>query len=450
MNRIKKNVMTGLLSALLLSALLLSGCGEGNTGSLPAGAAYRENSPAETAASKEISESPATENASEPSAAEDNLLTVTFLDVGQGNAVLVENDDQYMLIDGGDRDYSSFVVSYLEKQGVTELDYIVSSHYDADHLNGIVGALHVYACKTFLGADYETDTRVYKSLCSVLDEKDIPVVHPNPGDQYALGDAKFTVVCPDSYDAPDANGNSIGIRLEYGDTSFLICGDAGADAEQAMIQSGLTLESDVYLASHHGSRYSSSEAFLKQVNPKAVVISAGLENSYGHPTEEVMERIAETGAQLYRTDLQGTLTVTSDGNRLTWNQEPSGDFRSGEALSGAVSGKGADRGSFGGIDEAGTGDEPDSRETRPKAGTEAGTGADNTADGQAKDASGLSGSGNAKEQAGDYVMNQNTKRFHLPTCSSVDEMKEKNKAEFHGTRQELIDSGYAPCKRCSP
>lgn len=390
MNRIKKITIIG-----LLAVLLLAGCTDDHAANGPAAAAtYQADAP------------------SEAIAAEEGLLTVTFLDVGQGNAVLVENNGAYMLVDGGDRDYSSFVVSYLEKQGVTELEYVVSSHYDADHLNGIVGALHVYPCETFLGADYVTDTKIYQSLCAVLDEKDISVAHPRPGDNYALGDAEFTIVCPNAYGALDDNDNSIGIRLEYGDTSFLICGDASADVEWEMIQSGLTLESDVYLASHHGSRYSSSQEFLEAVNPKAVVISAGLDNSYGHPTQEVMDRIAQTGAQLYRTDLQGTVIVTSDGKKLAWNQEPSGDFRSGEEVSGKVSGKSGDYVS------------------------------DQNTD--------TSGKQSAAEQTGDYVMNLNTRKFHLPTCSSVDEMKEKNKAEFSGTRQELIDSGYAPCKRCNP
>lgn len=226
----------------------------------------------------------------------DGTLSVTFLDVGQGNAVLVEQSGAYMLIDGGNRDYSSFVVSYLKEQGVEELAYVIASHYDADHLNGVVGALHAFSCGQVLAPDYVTDTRVYESFERVIKEQDIALAYPAVGDTYTLGDASFTVVCPKAYDPKEDNDNSVGIRLVYGDTSFLICGDAGKAEEQAMLDSGVTLESDVYLASHHGSEGSSSEAFMRAVSPSAVVISAGAGNSYGHPTRTVLDRVKACGA----------------------------------------------------------------------------------------------------------------------------------------------------------
>ncbi len=118
----------------------------------------------------------------------------------------------------------------------------------------------------------------------------------------------------------------------YGDTSFLICGDAGKAEEQAMLDSGVTLESDVYLASHHGSEGSSSEAFMRAVSPSAVVVSAGAGNSYGHPTRTVLDRVKACGAALYRTDLQGTITVTSDGTSLSWSVDATQDYRDGDEV----------------------------------------------------------------------------------------------------------------------
>ena len=217
------------------------------------------------------------------------------MDVGQGNAVLVEQSGAYMLIDGGNRDYSSFVVSYLKEQGVEELAYVIASHYDADHLNGVVGALHAFSCGQVLAPDYVTDTRVYESFERVIKEQDIALAYPAVGDTYTLGDASFTVVCPEVYDPKEDNDNSVGIRLVYGNTSFLICGDAGKAEEQAMLDSGVTLDSDVYLASHHGSEGSSSEAFMRAVSPTAVVVSAGAGNSYYHPTRTVLDRVKACG-----------------------------------------------------------------------------------------------------------------------------------------------------------
>lgn len=351
---------------------------------------------------------------------EDGALTVTFLDVGQGNAVLVEQGGEYMLIDGGDREYSSFVVSYLKEQGVDEFAYVIASHYDADHLNGIVGALNVFPCKLVLAPDYTADSRVYTSFLDVIEERDIELVYPAVGDTYTLGGAEFTVVCPDSYDALDANDNSVGVRLTYGETSFLICGDAGTGVEREMIGSGIALDSDVYLASHHGSSGSSSFEFLQAVDPEAVVISAGRDSPYGHPTAEVLENIQSVGAALYRTDLQGTLTAVSDGSTVTWNVAACTDYRDGETLEAA----GVPEETAAGADEEAAGVPEESEPSDPAAGT---------VNGQAE-----------------YVMNRNTKKFHLPSCASVSDISPENKAYFTGNREELIAAGYEPCKRCDP
>lgn len=335
----------------------------------------------------------------------DEELTVTFLDVGEGNAVLVEQDGLYMLIDGGDREYSSFVVSYLKDAGVEELEYVIASHYDADHLNGVVGALNVFPCETLLAADYTTDTKVYESFCEVVEDQDIALVYPDMGDTYSFGDVTFTIVCPDAYDYDESNDNSIGIRLTYGDTSFLICGDAGSDIEKMMLSSGLRLDSDVYLASHHGSEYSSSYEFLRKVSPEIVVISVGADNSYGHPTKRVLDDIAAVGADVYRTDELGTIRIISDGSNLTIDKDQT--VYEGNSSS--------EQEHYLDIDsEQSTVDEAD-------------------------DATECS-----------YVMNQNTKKFHLPSCSSADDISPENRAEFAGDREELLAAGYEPCKRCNP
>ena len=385
----------------------------------------------------------------------DGTLSVTFLDVGQGNAVLVEQGGAYMLIDGGNRDYSSFVVSYLKEQGVEELAYVIASHYDADHLNGVVGALHAFSCGQVLAPDYVTDTRVYESFERVIKEQDIALAYPAVGDTYTLGDASFTVVCPKAYDPKEDNDNSVGIRLVYGDTSFLICGDAGKAEEQVMLDSGVTLESDVYLASHHGSEGSSSEAFMRAVSPTAVVVSAGAGNSYGHPTRTVLNRVKACGAALYRTDLQGTITVTSDGTSLSWSVDATQDYRDGdEVAAGAAdttgtsgtAGAGVTDAAAGSTDTTGTSGTADTADSAAQASVAADTA------GSAAQASsgGETAADGTADVTGEYVLNTNTKKFHRPSCSSVAQMSPENKAAFSGSREELIAAGYDPCKRCNP
>lgn len=459
-NRIRSGAVA-LCAALLL---LLSGCGAASDGQAVrqqaalSGGALQDGQMSELqmVEQQENGGSP-TEEMAEPGEGQmpDGTLSVTFLDVGQGNAVLVEQGGAYMLIDGGNRDYSSFVVSYLKEQGVEELAYVIASHYDADHLNGVVGALHAFSCGQVLAPDYVTDTRVYESFERVIKEQDIALAYPAVGDTYTLGDASFTVVCPKAYDPKEDNDNSVGIRLVYGDTSFLICGDAGKAEEQAMLDSGVTLESDVYLASHHGSEGSSSEAFMRAVSPSAVVISAGAGNSYGHPTRTVLDRVKACGAALYRTDLQGTITVTSDGTSLSWSVDATQDYRDGdEVAAGAAdttgtsgtAGAGVTDAAAGSTDTTGTSGTADTADSAAQASVAADTA------GSAAQASsgGETAADGTADVTGEYVLNTNTKKFHRPSCSSVAQMSPENKAAFSGSREELIAAGYDPCKRCNP
>ena len=438
-NRIRSGAVA-LCAALLL---LLSGCGAASDGQAVrqqaalSGGALQDGQMSEQQMAEQQENGEASTAGTEGQREEqmpDGTLSVTFLDVGQGNAVLVEQSGAYMLIDGGNRDYSSFVVSYLKEQGVEELAYVIASHYDADHLNGVVGALHAFSCGQVLAPDYVTDTRVYESFERVIKEQDIALAYPAVGDTYTLGDASFTVVCPKAYDPKEDNDNSVGIRLVYGDTSFLICGDAGKAEEQAMLDSGVTLESDVYLASHHGSEGSSSEAFMRAVSPSAVVISAGAGNSYGHPTRTVLNRVKACGAALYRTDLQGTITVTSDGTSLSWSVDATQDYRDGDEV---AAGAADTTGTSGAADTADSAAQASVAADTAGSAAQASSGGETAADGTA-------------DVTGEYVLNTNTKKFHRPSCSSVAQMSPENKAAFSGSREELIAAGYDPCKRCNP
>lgn len=226
---------------------------------------------------------------------ENTTLSVTFLDVGQGNCVLAESDGHYMLIDGGDRSHSSFVVSYLQQAGITALDYVLISHYDADHVSGVIGALYQFDVGNVLSPDYSADTKIYQSYVNCLKKQNITPVHPQVGDTYILGNASFTVVCPDRYDYEEENNRSLGIRLTDSSHSFLILGDAQSKSESAMLNENLDLSADVYMVSHHGSASSSTEKFLHAVHPAFAVISVGADNDYGHPAQKNTFPLGSTG-----------------------------------------------------------------------------------------------------------------------------------------------------------
>ena len=156
------------------------------------------------------------------------------------------------------------------------------------------------------------------------------ITRPAAGKTYSLGQSEFTVISPvsDNY-GDNANNYSVGIRLTYGDTSFLLAGDAEEEAEEDMLDSGQELKADVFKASHHGSRTSNTEEFLEAVNPKYAVISCGENNKYGHPHAQTLNTLRTMGIKVFRTDEQGAVIIKSDGKELTFNCSPSESWKAG-------------------------------------------------------------------------------------------------------------------------
>lgn len=243
---------------------------------------------------------------------------VHFLDVGQGLSILVRSGEHALLYDGGDSSASSFVVSYLKQQGITQLDYLIASHYDADHISGLIGVLHTVSVQTVIGPDYEHTSKTYASFQSAVRSLGLTVEHPAVGTEYLLGDAYFTILSPDkTYE--DSNNNSVAIRIVNGENSFLFSGDAETESEEAMCQSNLVLYSDVICPGHHGSSNATSRLFLSYTQPTWAVISVGSDNDYGHPHWETLQRLEDCGTTVYRTDQLGTIIAYSDGQTITWN-----------------------------------------------------------------------------------------------------------------------------------
>jgi len=359
------------------------------------------------AQSENASPLPVSSEASSGSVASE--MKVHFLDVGQGAAVLFQIGDKVLVFDGGDRETSSFVVSYLKKQAVSQVDVMIASHYDADHINGLVGILNVFPIKQVYDANYTTDTRVYLSFKKYIQDHSIPEDVPGMRQSIQVGEATVTFIAPKSYGHSEVNDDSICIRVQFGQTSFVIMGDPSADAEQQILSQDLA--SDVFYASHHGSNGSNSKTLLANVSPEYVVISSGADNSYGHPGDNTLNRIKATGAQLYRTDKQGTIVATSDGQSIQWSQDPCNDFTPGETT----------------------------------AATTIATAAPTTV-ATTQPAPPPPSGGDARA----YVLNTNTMKFHYPSCSSAADISPENRQDVVMTRQEIIDMGYVPCKRCDP
>ena len=252
-------------------------------------------------------------------------LTVQFLDVGQADCALVECGGEYLLIDGGNRDDSQLVVSFLEQQGVTELAAVVCTHAHEDHVGGLPAVLAVYPVKAVYAPTRTYASNIFDKFVFYTDQQGLEITIPAPGDRFSLGQAEVTVLGPvKSY--AETNNTSIVLRVVYGETAFLFTGDMETEAENDMLdywEGKMNWKSDVLKVGHHGSNSSTGYRFLNEVNPEQAVISVGTGNTYGHPHSEPMSRLRQAQAAVFRTDRLGTVQAVSDGEDIvfTWENQ---------------------------------------------------------------------------------------------------------------------------------
>lgn len=353
-----------LLAVIVTLLFILSGC---DTGPAPASTPSAETKPTEPGAE----------------------LEVHFLDVGQADCILFLSDGHAMLIDAGNNADEEFIRSFLDGKGITAFDYVIGTHPHEDHIGSLDGIIRNYQVDTVILPDKIHTSKTFSDVLDALEEKDLSITLPHFGDTYTMGDVSFTIVTQDKDYRDNLNNWSVGVRVTLHDISFLLCGDLETDGEKDVLDSSAILHSDVLKVSHHGSRTSTSQEFLDAVSPDYSVIQVGLYNDYGHPTQDVMDRLAASGTQIFRTDTMGTVTAKTDGYTITWNTEPESSF----------------------VAES---------------------------------------SSSAPQNVQTYVLNINTKKFHLPECGSVNQMKEESRQETNADRETLLEEGYEPCKNCNP
>lgn len=324
--------------------------------------------------------------------AQAGTLTVTWLDVGQGDAAVIQCGGQSMLIDGGKPEKSSYIYAWLQQHGLSYLDVIVATHVDADHIGGLSGALNYASVGTAYCPVTTGTTETFQSFVKYLAQRGKQITVPTAGETFTLGGAQVQILGP-LHSAEDSNDNSIVLKLSFGATTFLFTGDAERAEEQDLLNAGVNLQSTVLKVGHHGSDTSTLYPFLRAVAPQYAVISVGAGNSYGHPTEAVLSRLRDAGVTTFRTDLQGEITAVSDGQTVNFSTAKNAAT---ETLANAGAGQ------------------------------------------------------NAGTTAGSYVLNTNSHKFHLPSCPSVETIKKKNRKDVNESREQIISEGYAPCKRCNP
>lgn len=246
-----------------------------------------------------------------------NEMSVHFIDVGQGDSILIQSPEgKNMLIDGGKKEKGKDVVTYLRQQGIEKLDYVVATHPDADHIGGLLAVLNSISIKNFIDSGKEHTTETYENMLQLILDKHIPFIVPSVGDTIPLDSDLEITVLNTGGNANDNNEASIVLKVQYEDISFLLTGDADAGVEKSML-SEYDLKSTVLKAGHHGSDTSSSDAFIREVQPEVTILSYGENNMYGHPTPEVVTRLKKVDSDIYSTAEVGNIVVKTDGRDYT-------------------------------------------------------------------------------------------------------------------------------------
>ena len=296
-------------------------------------------------------------------------LIVYFIDVGQADSILIKNQDDTLLIDAGNNEDGQDVVNFIKGKGITKLNYVIGTHPHEDHIGGLDDVINSdLKIENLWMPKIQTNTKTFEDVLDAVKNKGLKVTAPNKGDSFEIGRAKCEVMTDSILNKDNLNLSSIVIRLEFENNSFLFMGDAETanektrtwmktdvlkvghhgsntsssedflkqinptyavimagknnsflfmgDAETANEKTRTWMKTDVLKVGHHGSNTSSSEDFLKQINPTYAVIMAGKNNSYGLPKQKILDRLAKIGAKVYRTDEEGTIMMISNGNNI--------------------------------------------------------------------------------------------------------------------------------------
>ncbi len=253
-----------------------------------------------------------TNTISTPTSTESDELIVHFIDVGQGDAILIDLNQTEILIDGGGR--SPGIVSYLNNYVDGSLEVVIATHPHADHIGGLIEVLNDFQVDQIWHNGDTYTSQTYAEFMTAVQSEGAEIHIAKRGDFIYSGELSFTIYNPYVLGS-ETNNNSIVLSLSYGDIDFLFTGDAEQEAENDMLVSSIVPLPDVEIlkVGHHGSRTSSSELFLESISPEIAIYMAGVDNSYGHPHEETILALSSINADIYGTDVFGSIVINTDG-----------------------------------------------------------------------------------------------------------------------------------------
>ena len=318
-------------------------------------------------------------------------LKVHFIDVGQGDSILLESGGEFVLIDAGEKEYGGTVLKYINSCGAKRLKYVIATHPHSDHIGGLAKVINGIDTENFITVETDQRTSTWMKVLDTVDKNDVHYIDAKAGDKYTFGDTTFTILAPlsDRYDG--YNNYSVVTMVQCGKIRFLLTGDAEKESENEMLNAGEDLRADVLKCGHHGSSTSSSAAFLKAVRPSYAIISCGKNNDYGHPHKETLKKLKLLDCTYLRTDTMGTIVASTDGRYLSFS----------------------------------------------------------AANGSTPIATYAAGMTSAAADTPFYIGNKSSHVFHYAYCTGAQTMSEKNKVSFD-TREEAVKAGYTPCSTCNP
>lgn len=249
-------------------------------------------------------------------------LRVHFIDVGQGDATLLQGPDFTILIDAGRHDRND-VVPYLRKAGVERIDVLIGTHPHADHIGQFPEVLAAFPVTEVWLSGFEHPTRTFERALDAIIASEARYLEPRAGEVYRVGQARLLVLNPEQL-GDDLHDSNIVVHVQFGEIAFVFTGDAEAHTEMAIARRGYNMKADVLHLGHHGSATSTSDALLDAVRPAVAVYSAGADNSYGHPHKEPLARLAARGIPVYGTDRYGTIVIRTDGKDFSVSTEKEG------------------------------------------------------------------------------------------------------------------------------
>ena len=249
---------------------------------------------------------------------EEDYLKIYFMDVGQADCILIDNNKNYVLIDGGNTIDGKKLVKYFKNLGIEKFDYVIGTHPHEDHIGGLNFIIYNFKIDHFLTTNIKTNYKSYTNMLNALENENIKLEVPNINDTFKVNDLLFKVLYIDD-NTEDINASSIVLEMNYKDTSYLFTADITTDTEKKILDS--LKEVDVLKVAHHGSQYASSAQFLLKTKPKYAIISVGKDNEYGYPKQVVLDKLNELNTKVYRTDELGTIILSSNGKNIEITNE---------------------------------------------------------------------------------------------------------------------------------